>query len=201
MGVVVEAVKKFFDAFVNKGVVRDVVGPILQLRGRRQFSVQEQVSRFQIGALLREILDWIAAITQDAGVAVDVSHAADAGSGVVEGRVIAHQAEFFGVDFDLAKVGSPDGSVSDGDFVGFAGAIVDDGESFAGRGSAVRFSRLRCREWRAHSQVLRGSEAFAFFPYHFTPKGGRVKTEPADKLQGLWIQAARARSAGRAEEP
>src|SRR5437588_12170581 len=171
MGVVVEAVKKFFDAFVNKGVVRDVVGPILQLRGRRQFSVQEQVSRFQIGALLREILDGIAAITQDAGVAVDVSHAADAGSRVVEGRVIAHQAEFFGVDFDLAKVGSPDGPVSDGDFVGFAGAIVDDGKRFAGRCSAVRFSRLRCREWRAHSQVLRGEKRSPYSLSLYTQRG------------------------------
>ncbi len=33
MGVIVEAVEEFLDAFVDEGVVRDLTGPIFQLRG------------------------------------------------------------------------------------------------------------------------------------------------------------------------
>ena len=78
MGVVVKAVEEFLDAFVNESVVRDVVGPIIQLRRRRQFAMQEQKRRFQIGAFFRQVFDGIAAITEDAGVAIDIRYFADA---------------------------------------------------------------------------------------------------------------------------
>src|SRR5437762_4685690 len=132
---------------MDERVMRDVIGPIFQLLGRRQFAMKEQVSGFQIRAFLREILDGIAAVTQNAGVAINKSDSADARSRVVERRVVTHHPEFFGIDFDLAEVGGPDGAVGDRDFVGFSGAIVSDGECFAGRGSAIRLSRLRCGEW------------------------------------------------------
>ena len=41
MGVVVKAIEKFLDALMDEGVMGDVVGPIFQLRSRRQFAVQQ----------------------------------------------------------------------------------------------------------------------------------------------------------------
>ena len=150
MGVVVKAVEKFLDAFVNESVVRNVVGPIIQLRRSRQFAMQEQIRGFQIGAFFRQVFDGIAAITEDASVAIDVRNPADARSGVVERRVVAHQAKIFWIHFYLAEVGGADGVVRDGDFVGLAGAIVDDGEGLAGRSRALFLSRCRCGEWGVH---------------------------------------------------
>src|SRR5712692_2718236 len=46
MGVVMEAIEEFLDALVDVGVVRDVVGPILQLRGCRQLAGEQQVGGF-----------------------------------------------------------------------------------------------------------------------------------------------------------
>src|SRR6266566_531247 len=172
MGVVMKAVEKLLDAFVDESVMRDVVGPILQLRRRGQFTMQEQIRGFQIGAFFREVFDGIAAVTQDAGVAIDVGNLADAGGGVVEGRVIAHHPEFFGVDFDLAEVGGTDGIVRDGDLVGFAGAVVDDGKRFAERGRAFRLSRLRGGEWGIHSNSSEAVELLPGFPYSLYTKGG-----------------------------
>jgi hypothetical protein len=39
MGVIVKAVEEFLDAFVNEGVVRDVIGPVLELLGGGEFAV------------------------------------------------------------------------------------------------------------------------------------------------------------------
>ena len=88
-----------------------------QLVLRRQLAVEQQVGGFEIGALLRELLDRIAAVFEDAFVAVDEGDGAAAGGGVHEGRVVGHQAEVVVVDFDLAQIGGADGLVGDGDFV------------------------------------------------------------------------------------
>src|SRR6266436_1360684 len=82
-------------------------------------------------------------MTQNAGVAIDECDFTDAGGGVVEGGVIAHHAEFFGVHLDLAEVGSADGAMGYRKFVGLAGAIVGHGQRFAERGGTFRIFRLR----------------------------------------------------------
>src|SRR6266481_7822314 len=82
MGVVMKTVQKFLDSFMDERVVRDVVGPIFQLRGRRQFAMQEQIRRFEVSAFLSEIFYRVAAIAQDASVAVNVCDLADARGGV-----------------------------------------------------------------------------------------------------------------------
>ncbi len=82
VGVVVKAVEKLLDAFVDEGVMRDVVGPVLQLRFGGQLAVENQVSRFEVRAFFRQFFDGIAAVAQDALVAVDVSDFACAGCGV-----------------------------------------------------------------------------------------------------------------------
>src|SRR5260221_498742 len=85
-------------------------------------------------AFFGEFFDGITAVAEDAFVAVDIGNAADTGGGVVKGWVVTHHAEIVGVDFYLAEVHSADGAVGDGNFVGLAGAIVGDGDGFAGSG-------------------------------------------------------------------
>jgi len=54
---------------------------------------------------------------------------ADTRCRVIERGIVAHHAEFSGVDFDLAKVGGADGAVGDRGLRSFfPGAIVGDGE-------------------------------------------------------------------------
>ena len=140
--------------------------------------MQEQIRGFQIGAFFRQVFDGIAAITEDAGVAIDVRNPADARSGVVERRVVAHQAKIFWIHFNLAEVGGADGVVRDGDFVGLPSTIVDDGEGLAGRGGALFLSRCRCGEWGVHSNSSNSAEQLPGFPLHFTPNGALPETAP-----------------------
>src|SRR5882762_8072148 len=138
--------------------------------------MQQQVRGFQISAFFGEIFDRIAAIAQDAGVAINVRDLADAGGGVVEGRVVTHHAEVFGIHLDLPEVGGADSVVRDGDLVGLARAIVDDGERFAGRGGALFFSRRRCGQWGVHLKSSGVAARLPRFLYHSTPKGPLPET-------------------------
>ena len=128
MGVVMKPVEEFLDALVNERMVRDVIGPILELRARGQFAVQDQISGFEVGAALGQFLDGIAAVAQDAGVAVNKGDFASAQRRVVERRVVAHHAELVRFHLDLAKIERADRVVGDRHFVGFARAVIGDGE-------------------------------------------------------------------------
>ena len=68
---------------------------------RRQLAVAQQPRDLEEGRLLGELLDRVAAIAQDALVAVDERDGAPARRGVHERRVVAHQAELVGVLLDL----------------------------------------------------------------------------------------------------
>src|SRR6266850_6631944 len=117
-------------------------------------------------------------MTQNAGVAIDECDFTDTGSGVVEGGVIAHHAEFFRVHLDLAEVGSADGAVGNRKFVGLPGAVVGDGQSLTGRDGAFRFFRLRRGQWGVHLSVplRRSKKTNAALQYHCTPKGAAPET-------------------------
>ena len=54
-------------------VVVDRLGPAAELRRGRQVALQQQIRRLEERALLRELFDGIAAIPQDAFVAIDVA--------------------------------------------------------------------------------------------------------------------------------
>ena len=58
-----------------------------------QFTIEQQVSDFEISALLGELIDRIAAIFEDAFVAVDECDAALARSGIHERRIVSHQTK------------------------------------------------------------------------------------------------------------
>src|SRR5579872_4273200 len=141
MGVVVESVEELLDALVNKGVVRDVVVPILQLRGGGQLAVENQIGRLGVSALFGELFDGIAAISQNAFVAVDEGDFARTARGVRQSRIVAHHSEIRRVDLDLAQVHGADRVVIDRNFVLPASAIINDGESVAPRRGAISDSR------------------------------------------------------------
>ena len=61
--------------------------------GGRQLAEEEQVGGLEVGALLGQLLDRVAAVGEDALVAVDVGDRAPARRGVHERRVVGHQAE------------------------------------------------------------------------------------------------------------
>src|SRR5712692_325150 len=128
-----EAVQELLDALVDEGVMGDVIGPLVQLRSAGQVAAQDQVGSLQIIALLGQLLDWIAAVAQDADVAIDESDAAVAQRRIVERRVVTHQAEIAPVGLDLAQVQSADGAIFDGEFVLLARAVVGDAERLPAR--------------------------------------------------------------------
>ena len=73
MCVVVEAIHEpLAHVLVDERVVRDVGGPRGELLRVRELAVQEEVGHLEIGRVLGELLDRVAAIAQDARVAVEV---------------------------------------------------------------------------------------------------------------------------------
>ena len=109
--VVAEALHELLDVLVEHRVERDLLRPVLQLRGRRQLAEENQVGRFEVVAFFGQLLDRIAAIEQDALVAVDVGDRAAAVRGVHERRVVRHQPEVVGRRLDLPEVHRADGAV------------------------------------------------------------------------------------------
>ena len=105
--------------------------------GGRQLAEEDQVRRLEVGALLGQLLDRIAAVEQDALVAVDVGDAAPARGGVLERRVVRHQPEVVGAGLDLPQVHRADRAVLDRQLVLLAGAVVGDRERVGHRGPRV----------------------------------------------------------------
>ena len=72
MRVAAEALEEPAHLLVHHGVARDAIVEIGLLRRRRQFAVEQQVAGLQEVAVLGQLFDRIAAIEQDALVAVDI---------------------------------------------------------------------------------------------------------------------------------
>ena len=148
MGVVLEPFHQLLDVLVQHRVERDLLGPLLELRVGRQLAEDDEIRRLEVGRLLGELLDRIAAILEDALVAVDVGDAAAARRGVHERRVVGAEPLIVRRDLDLAEIGGADGAVGDGDLVLLAGAVVSNSERIGhmrasiSRWSGVSISRL-----------------------------------------------------------
>src|SRR5262245_51105139 len=104
MRVIMEPVYELLDVLMDEGVVCDVPLPLLQFRGAGQLTVEEEVGDFQVVAALRQLLDQVAAISQDAAVAIDESYRALARRRVHEGRVVTHEPEIAVGDLYFAQV-------------------------------------------------------------------------------------------------
>ena len=143
--VVAEATEELLDVLVHERVDRDLVLPVRQLRGGRQLAVDEQVGDLEIGRLLGELLDRVAAVLEDAVRAVEVRHRRAAGGRVHECRVVRHEAEVVLVDADRAEVQRAYGAVDDRDLVRPARAVVGDASASRRRSAVGSVGR---RGWR-----------------------------------------------------
>src|SRR3984885_8547802 len=122
MGVVVEALEKpLAHVLVDEGVVRDVVLPDGELLLVGQLAVQQEVGDLEIGRALSQLLDGIAAVAQDPGVAVEVGDGALAGSRRHEARIEEPDARK-----ELPPLPGGDPAVDDRDLHGLARAVVRD---------------------------------------------------------------------------
>ena len=134
VGVVAEALEEVLEVLVDVGVVGDVEDPALELGGGRQLAEDQQVGDLEEGRALAELLDRVAAVFEDPGVAVDVGDRGAAGGRVGEGRVVGHHPEFVLVDLDLAQVEAADRVVLDRQLVGLPGAVVGDRQGLGAGG-------------------------------------------------------------------
>ena len=102
--VVAEAVEELRHVRVHVGVEAHLLLPRLELVARRQLALEQEPRRLEEARVLGELLDRVAAVAQDAGVAVDERDPAARRGGVEEGRVVRHQPQ-------LAEVGGADRAV------------------------------------------------------------------------------------------
>ena len=72
MRVAPEALEEPAHLLVHHGVARDAIVEVRLLGGGRQFAVEQQIAGLEEVAVLGQLLDRIAAIEQDAFVAVDI---------------------------------------------------------------------------------------------------------------------------------
>ena len=92
MRIAAETREKARHLLVDHGVARDAVVEIVLLRLRRQFAVEQQIADFQEIAVLGQLVDRIAAVQQDAFVAVDEGDLGLAGRRRSETRIIGEHA-------------------------------------------------------------------------------------------------------------
>ena len=142
VGVVAEALHEALDVLVHERVDRDLVRPLVQLRLGGQLTVDEQVGDLEIGRLLRELLDRIAAVLQDAGLAVQERDGRATRGGVHERGVVGHDPEVVLVDLDVPQGGGTYGAVLDRDLISLARPVVRDREGVGGRGHTPSVAAL-----------------------------------------------------------
>jgi hypothetical protein len=130
--VVAEALHERLQVLVHEGVIRHVMGPGLVLDLVRQVAVHQEVGDLEVVRLLGELLDRVAAVLEDALVAVDVGDGRATGGGVDEAGVVGGQASVGLGGADLLEIGGPDGAIGDGKVVVLAGPVVPDGEGLIG---------------------------------------------------------------------
>jgi hypothetical protein len=140
--VVAEPLHELLDVLVDEGVDGDEVIPLVQLLLRGQLAVDEQVGDLEVAGLLGQLLDRVAAVLQDALVAIDVGNGGATRRRRHIGGVVGHQPEVVVVGLDLPQLGGPDRVVLDRDLVLLAGAVVGDGEAVARRRYPAPVRRL-----------------------------------------------------------
>ena len=137
MGVVVEPVHEALaHVLVNERVVGDLVGPRRQLLLIGQLAVEQQIGDLEVGGVVGELLDRIAAVAEDAGVAVEVGDLRFTRGRRQECRVVHEQ-----VRVELAERRRREDPVGDRNRHRLAGAVVGDRDGVG----HVFPSRSRCQ--------------------------------------------------------
>ncbi len=134
VGVVAEALEELLDIDVDVGVVADVVLEPVQLVGCRELPLEQEVGGLEERRVLCELLDRVAAVAEDAPVAVDERDRAATRGGVEVRRVVRHQAAVTLLGADLAQVGRVDRPVGDRERVLVPRAVVGDCQRVLGHG-------------------------------------------------------------------
>ncbi len=137
MSVVVEPLEKALaHVLVDERVVRDVLGPHLVLFGGRELAVDQQVGDLEVGRLFGELLDRIAAVSEDALLAVDV------GDGTRRrGRRRERGVVEPGVAEEFSPLRAGDAAVFDRDLDRLAGSVVGDGHAVSHERNVPEASR------------------------------------------------------------
>ena len=148
--VVLESLHQLLDVLVQHRVERDLARPLIELRRGRQLAEHDEIRCLEIGRPLRELLDRVAAVHQDAAIAVDVGDRAAAEGRVHEGRVECRQPVIVLACLDLPQIGRADRAVIDGNLVLLPGAIVRDGE----RVGHIRSQESAVRDQRGARSLL-----------------------------------------------
>ena len=106
VGVAREAVEEPLEVLVQQRVALDLGGELLQFLGGGQFAVDQQITDLDEGGLLGQLLDRVAAVPQDSGVAVDVGDGTlgrrCVDEALVVGRVAGRFQARLGEDADAA---------------------------------------------------------------------------------------------------
>ena len=122
--VVVRVVHPGAELFVKEGVVGDLMDPRIKLRLGGELTVNQQVADLKEGRLLRQLLDRVAAVAQDAILAVEFGDGAVSTRRGGEAGVVEPDA-----GQQLAPLGGIDAAVVDRDLERLTGPIVGDGDA------------------------------------------------------------------------
>ncbi len=154
--------------------------PVLQLRRRRQLSVQQQIRRFQVRRFLRQFFDRISPVPQNPHVAINIRDPADARSRVVVRRIVTDHPEIGGIHLDLPQVHGPNSVVRDGNFVALPGAVIRDCQRLARAGGCPRQFSFALLVVQSPCKLPResGWRGAVRLEYHFTPKRGSGEIAP-----------------------
>ena len=128
VGVVAEALDKVFHVLVHNGVHFEIVFPHREMSWGREFSLHDQIGRFEIGRFFRYLLDRVSAVPQDALLAVDITDGTAAGGRVGQRRVETDQTGTVVVQANLGQVGGLNGILVDRELKLLASSIVCNGK-------------------------------------------------------------------------
>ena len=101
MGVAAKALVEAGHLLVNHGVMDHAVVEVLLLRRGRKLSVQQQIAGLEEVTLFGELFDRIAAVFEDAGIAVDIGDLRLAAAGRGEAGIVG---EHPGLPVELGDV-------------------------------------------------------------------------------------------------
>src|SRR5581483_8625435 len=149
--VVTEALHQPLHVLVHEGVVGELVRPALELRRGRELAEDEQVRRLEVGAALGELLDRVAAVAQDAAIAVDERDRAADGRGVEERRVVARESRVVVRDLRLLQRRRADRPVLDRHLEAPSRAVVGDRDRVGHRSLSPPWGRYQLLSLRPDS--------------------------------------------------
>ena len=95
----------------------------------RQLAFTQQVRHLEERGPLRQLLDGVPSIAEDALVTVNVRDGATACRGVHERGIVGHHPEIIVCDLDLPEIGGLYGPLGNRQLVTFSGPIVRDGDT------------------------------------------------------------------------